>query len=319
MDGQDPGRRLGPHRPGRPVLDVREDLRLIFFENSREIRTCGFDIGEPVGVTFPDTEKPKRMSDNENINPRKQTSSIPLKSETVRVTLKASDENPSKQTSSVPLKKETVRVTLKASDAPPALPSATLPSNPAPTIKPPSPPIAPPKPTGVLPPSGAPTAPRPPAPAPTIPLRTAGPPTTAGAPTIRLATSNSPVGAPTIALKTANAPLTGAGAPTIALKTANAPLPGGGPSTVALPKATVALNPPTKPLSPTSVAATQKPTLSTAEETEDETGAGTFSKILAGVGLVAALLVLGIQLKMSNIWIGVEDNERAGDWSLLLE
>lgn len=226
--------------------------------------------------------------------------------------------NPSKQTSSVPLKKETVRVTLKASDSPPAIPSATLPSNPAPTIKPPSPPIAPPKPTGVLPPSGAPTAPRPPAPAPTIPLRTASPLTATGAPTIRLATSNSPVGAPTIALKTANTPLSGTGAPTIALKTANAPLPGG-PSTVALPKATVALNPPTRPLSPTSAAATQKPTLSTVEEMEDETGAGTFSKVLAAVGLVAALVVLGVQLKMSNIWIGVEDNERAGDWSLLLE
>jgi hypothetical protein len=55
------------------------------------------------------------------------------------------------------------------------------------------------------------------------------------------------------------------------------------------------------------------------EEVEDETGAGTFAKVLAGVGLVAALLVLGIQLKISNIWIGAEDNDRNGDWSLLLE
>lgn len=89
---------------------------------------------------------------------------------------------------------------------------------------------------------------------------------------------------------------------------------------MALPKATVALNPPTKPLSPTSVAAaTQKPTLATLEEPEDESGASTFSKILAGVGLVAAIVVLGIQLKISNIWISVEDNDRPGDWSLLLE
>jgi hypothetical protein len=215
------------------------------------------------------------------------------------------NKTPSKQTSSVPLKKETVRVTLKAADAPPAVPSATLPVSPAPTIKPPSPPVAPPiapkPPTATMPPSGAPTAPRMPAPAPTIPLRTAGAPTASGAPTIRLATTNAPVGAPTIALKTANIPL-----------------PGGAP-TVSLPKATVALNPPTKPLSPTSVAATQKPTLATLEEAEDESGADTFGKILAGVGLVAALVVLGIQLKTSNIWIGVEDNDRTGDWSLLLE
>jgi len=55
------------------------------------------------------------------------------------------------------------------------------------------------------------------------------------------------------------------------------------------------------------------------EEAEDESGAGTFTKVLAGVGLVAALLVLGIQLKISNIWIGAEDNDRQGEWSQLLE
>jgi hypothetical protein len=98
---------------------------------------------------------------------------------------------PSKQTSSVPLKKETVRVTLKAADAPPAVPSATVPA--APPVRPPTP-------------GGPPTATPPtvggaarPAPAPTIPLRTAGAPTTAGAPapTIRLATSSAPIGAAT--------------------------------------------------------------------------------------------------------------------------
>jgi hypothetical protein len=99
---------------------------------------------------------------------------------------------PSKQTSSVPLKKETVRVTLKAADAPPAVPSATIQA--APPVRPPVP-MAPPTPT-----VGG--APRPPAPAPTIPLRTAGPSPTptvpirpvgpatmAPAPTIRLASS----------------------------------------------------------------------------------------------------------------------------------
>lgn len=99
---------------------------------------------------------------------------------------------PSKQTSSVPLKKETVRVTLKAADAPPSVPSATVP------VRPPTPGGPPPAPTA----PGAAT--RPPAPAPTIPLRTAGAPTAPGAspaPTIRLATSAAPIGAATSALK----------------------------------------------------------------------------------------------------------------------
>ena len=110
---------------------------------------------------------------------------------------------PSKQTSSVPLKKETVRVTLKAADAPPAVPSATVPM--APPVRPPVP-GAPPTPTG--------GPPRPPAPAPTIPLRTAGAaPAMAPAPTIRLATS-APTGAvkpggasPTMALPKATVQL----------------------------------------------------------------------------------------------------------------
>jgi|TARA_B110000037_G_scaffold115927_1_gene133145 hypothetical protein len=148
-------------------------------------------------------------------------------------------------------------------------------------------------------------------------LRTAGgsKPPTAGAPTIRLATTNAPVGAPTIKLATTNAPV---GAPTIALKTAKAPLPGGAP-TVALPKATVAINPPTKPLNPTTAAATQWPTLSAQEHGADESGSDTFTKILAGVGLVAALVVLGLQLKVANIWIGAEDADPPDDWSRLLE
>lgn len=55
---------------------------------------------------------------------------------------------PSKQTSSVPLKKETVRVTLKAADAPPAVPSASMPM--APPARPPVP-GAPPTPTAPSP------------------------------------------------------------------------------------------------------------------------------------------------------------------------
>lgn len=92
---------------------------------------------------------------------------------------------PSKQTSSVPLKKETVRVTLKAADAPPAPPTVGPPT--APAVRPPTP-SAPPAPSA--PTAGGP--PRAPAPAPTIPLRSAGT-VPAPAPTIKLATSTAPI------------------------------------------------------------------------------------------------------------------------------
>ena len=118
-----------------------------------------------------------------------------------------SSQTPSKQTASVPLKKETVRVTLKAADAPPAAPIASVPGAPtAPPVAPPAPPVA-----------TAPRPPAPPAPAPTSPLRPAGAPTAgAPAPTIKLATSAAPIGAPTIALKTATQPLgTPGGAPSL--------------------------------------------------------------------------------------------------------
>lgn len=102
--------------------------------------------------------------------------------------------SPSSQTSSVPLKKETVRVTLNVGDAPP---SATVPM--APPAGPPVPPIAP-TPIG--------GAPRPPAPAPTIPLRTAGAPPISPAPTIRLAPTAAPaVGLPPAGLPKATVQL----------------------------------------------------------------------------------------------------------------
>lgn len=109
---------------------------------------------------------------------------------------------PSKQTSSVPLKKETVRVILKAADAPPAVPSATVRM---------APPVRPPVPTASASPTMGGGAPRAPAPARTVPLRTAGPPSMAPAPTIRLASAGAAgmptrPGAPTIALPTSSLP-----------------------------------------------------------------------------------------------------------------
>lgn len=175
---------------------------------------------------------------------------------------------PSKQTSSVPLKKETVRVTLKAADAPPAVPSATVP------VKPPVP-------------GGPPTAtvgpPRPPAPAPTIPLRTAGAPTMAPAPTIRLATTAAPT-----------SPARPGGAP---------------PPTMALPKATVQLQTPTQPLG-TSFSSTSASTFSSDDDDDEVEGNEGLANILSGVGLVAALIVLVMQVMTAKIWTD-------GDWGQL--
>ncbi|MEM6910174.1 MAG: hypothetical protein AAF555_01205 [Verrucomicrobiota bacterium] len=110
------------------------------------------------------------------------------------------DKNPpSEQTSSVPLKKETVRITLKANQTPsaPAPPSAPTPP-PAPT------PLS--KDTGVVPPS--------PPPAPAAPKPVAGPPKVGGAPTIPLRKPAAGAGAPrTVALKTGAAAPAQPGAP----------------------------------------------------------------------------------------------------------
>lgn len=135
-----------------------------------------------------------------------------------------SDNKPSKQTSSVPLKKETVRVTLKAADAPSASPAGAppAPAAPKPTMSAPKPPTAASKPPTATAPGGA-----PPAPAPTIPLKTAGAPAAGGppapAPTIKLNTAPAAAGAPTVALKSAGAP-TAAGAPSVALPKATVQL-----------------------------------------------------------------------------------------------
>lgn len=109
------------------------------------------------------------------------------------------------------------------------------------------------------------------------------------------------------------------GAPTIALKTAGGTLPGAAKPGATLPKATVALSPPTKPLTPTSPGT--KPAVTSYEEPDevDESGAATFFTILAGVGFAAALIVLGIQLKVASTWINAEDNPDSGSWSQLIE
>lgn len=216
------------------------------------------------------------------------------------------DPTPSKQTSSIPLKKETVRVTLKAADAPPAAPSASIPS--APTVRPPTPtappvpgggaPIARPTPTAPPVATGAPSAPGAPrpAPAPTIPLKTAP-----GA--------GIPRPAPTIALKTGPAvPAAPGTAPA-----ARPSLPGApAASTVSLPKATVQLSPPSQPSVgiPTQKAATY----TTVEDEEEEVKDSPIAGVLAIIGCIAALAVLWFQIDTAGKWINAEDNPNKGQW-----
>jgi hypothetical protein len=105
---------------------------------------------------------------------------------------------------------------------------------------------------------------------------------------------------------------------------------GGAAGTVALPKATVSLNPATKPLSP--IGGTTMPlasgstattirhaTLSAVETEDDESGAKTFTNILSIVGCVAACVVLGLQLMLSNVWITARDFEMQGDFMAIFE
>ncbi|BCX48393.1 hypothetical protein HAHE_23010 [Haloferula helveola] len=203
---------------------------------------------------------------------------------------------PSKQTSSVPLKKETVRVTLKAADAPAASPTgaAPAPAAPKPTAAP-KPPTAPKPPSPTV---GAPPAPtvggKAPAPAPTIPLRTAGGSSAPGAP------------APTIKLNTGGAaskpgppitqPAGGPGAP-------SAPAPG---PTVALPKATVQLQPPTQPLGTAAPAASQMATMQVSEE-DAGTGSNGIVNVLSILGFLGAAAVIAIQLMTAAVWLGTDD------------
>lgn len=214
-------------------------------------------------------------------------------------------EQPSKQTSSVPLKKETVRVTLKAADAPAAPKPASAP--PAPAAPKPTVAGAPPAPSAPKPPSaGAPPAPSAPKP----------PSAVGGAPK---PTAPAPAPAPTIQLKTAGAPgAPGAPAPTIKLSTPGAAAAPGSP-TVSLPKATVQLQPPTQPLGATAPAASQAGTIQISKADSDEEEP-VLIKALSVVGFLAAAAVIALQLMTANLWLTGPDangNPQEADWSKL--
>jgi len=79
------------------------------------------------------------------------------------------------------------------------------------------------------------------------------------------------------------------------------------------------LQPPTKPLG-AGFSPSQPGTLQGLDDEEEEVeeGAGLI-KLLSGLGLVAALVVLTLQLMAAGQWIGAEDNTRKGEWSQLME
>ena len=243
---------------------------------------------------------------------------------------------PTKKTSAVPLRKETVRVTLKAtpnesaadstdnSDAPPA---------PAPTI-----PLS--KPAD----SGAPVVPPP---APTVQLSTP----TSKAPSVKLQTASqakNPVAAPTVAgstfagaehlvpppkpatLKIASPdfeeqaagdttePAVPTPAPTVGLSTPTTTQPAG-ESSQPMPVASVQLQQGQPATVPVEGQGPEMPNISVAspgEETEHkEEGVATAMSVVA---LVAALIVLGVQLGTANIWVNDTTLDNPG-WGRLFE
>ena len=221
------------------------------------------------------------MSDQENPNP------VPPR--------------PTIKTSAVPLKKETVRITLRpqAPGAGEAEASAEAPAAPAP---PPRPTMAPP------PRPGAPTVPLTAPPRPTVPG--APPPPTAGGPPAppRPAPPTVPVGSKTIPLSQPPARPT---TPMVAKQTTK--IVGGSPATQALPKATVKLTPgaaPTTPAAPVSSVSIK----TTQFEEEEEVNEGPLN-IMGWVSLVASIAaVIGVLACMDKISFfseGISSNKEA--------
>lgn len=194
----------------------------------------------------------------------------------------------SKKTSSVPLRKETVRVTLKST-----------PGEHAPGDKP-----------------SAPT------PAPTIALKTpgVGGAPTSQTPTVKLQTGDAPpTPAPTIALQTGGGIKTPEPAPTVKLDTPGTSTPTGATSQP-LPQATVQVQKSQPLATPAPTASpSQAPTLaaSPAQVEAPDRSEGPASA-LSVIALVAALIVLGVQLGTANIWVNDETQENPG-WGKLFE
>ena len=244
------------------------------------------------------------MTEGNNPKPMKKTSAVPLRKETVRVTLKA---NPSDNGNS------------GAADSPPA-PAPTI-SLKAPASGPPAvPPPAPTTPT----PSRAPKAP------PTVKLQTA--PNPVAAPTVAASSfagaknlvpppkpSTLKIASPDFDEPKATDSAVPEPAPTVGLATPGTDQPAGA-SSQPLPKATVQIQQ-GEPMSVQAEGGGDSLLSTVSVEDPEEAAAqraeGT-ATVLSAVALVAAVIVLGIQLGTANIWVNDETHESPG-WGRLFD
>jgi hypothetical protein len=244
------------------------------------------------------------MTEGNNPKPMKKTSAVPLRKETVRVTLKA---NPSDNGNS------------GAAGSPPA-PAPTI-SLKAPASGPPA--VPPPAPT-------TPTPPRAPKAPPTVKLQTA--PNPVAAPTVAASSfagaknlvpppkpSTLKIASPDFDEPKATDSAVPEPAPTVGLATPGTDQPAGA-SSQPLPKATVQIQQ-GEPMSVQAEGGGDSLLSTVSVEDPEEAAAqraeGT-ATVLSAVALVAAVIVLGIQLGTANIWVNDETHESPG-WGRLFD
>ena len=238
---------------------------------------------------------------------------------------------PTKKTSAVPLRKETVRVTLKANPSDRAHASAAgTPPEPAPTIalKSPSPTVPAVPPPVSLPPK----APQMPS-LPTVKLQSsAQAPNPVAAPTVAASTFAGaenlvpPPKPSTLKIATPDfaAPLNPDAevpepAPTVGLATPGTPPPVGAASQP-LPKATVQIQPTQAMSVPGLGDGVPQMTTVSAENLEEAAAdrAESTNTLFSIVALVAAVILLGLQLGTANVWVNDDTIDNPG-WGRLFD
>ena len=237
---------------------------------------------------------------------------------------------PTKKTSAVPLRKETVRVTLKANPSDNGNAGAAgSPPAPAPTISLKAPVSGPP---AVPPPAPtAPTPPRAPQAPPTVKLQTGQVPNPVAAPTVAASSfagaknlvpppkpSTLKIASPDFDEPKATDSAVPEPAPTVGLDTPGTDQPAGA-SSQPLPKATVQIQPSQPMPTPAEGSDSLLSTVSVVdpEEAAAERVEGT-ATVLSAIALVAAVIVLGVQLGTANIWVNDETHESPG-WGRLFD